>query len=130
MAAEETNITDTELEILQVLWKRKQATVKEVHEMLSAARDTGYTTILKQMQVMHEKGLLKRDDSHRQHIYSPVPSQKKVQRRFMDKLMRSAFGGSAGQLVLQALSSYKTSSAELDEIQSLIEKVKSGKGSA
>jgi predicted transcriptional regulator len=127
MASAEPNITDTELEILRVLWATGAATVRQVHESLSAIRATGYTTILKQMQVMHEKGLLKRDDSQRQHIYSPVPSQAQVQQRFTDKLMRNVFGGSAGQLVLHALSRYKTSAGELKAIKALIEQVKTTK---
>ena len=127
MAKQEANITEAELEILQILWRNKLATVKDVHAEISKTREAGYTTVLKQMQIMHEKGLLNRDSNQRQHIYSPVPDQQKVQRRFMDKLMKTVFGGSASQLVLQALSSYKTSEEELDEIKSLIKKVKNAK---
>jgi len=127
MASAERNITDTELEILQVLWAKGQASVREVHEALSAIRATGYTTILKQMQVMYEKGVLKRDDTQRQHIYSPVPSQEQVQHRFTDKLMRNVFGGSVEQLVLHALSQHTTSTGELEAIKALIEQVKKAK---
>ncbi len=121
------HITETELEILQVLWEKKQATVKTVHEILNGKRDAVYTTTLKQMQVMNEKGLLKRDDSSRQHIYYPAVQQNKVQKRFMDKMMNTFFQGSASRLVLQALDQYKTSPEELEQIKLIIDKAKNSK---
>ena len=121
------HITEAELEILQVLWDKGQATVKEVHEALSAEREAGYTTTLKQMQVMYEKDLLTRDDSRRQHIYFPNVEIGKVQRKFMDKVMKSLFSGSAGELVLNALSNYKTTPEELEQIKTLIDKAKKSK---
>lgn len=121
------HITEAELEILQVLWDKGQATVKEVHEALSAERDAGYTTTLKQMQVMYEKDLLTRDDSRRQHIYFPNVEIGKVQRKFMDKVMKSLFSGSAGELVLNALSNYKTTPEELEQIKNLIDNAKKSK---
>ena len=121
------HITEAELEILQVLWDKGQATVKEVHEALSAKRDAGYTTTLKQMQVMYEKDLLTRDDSRRQHIYFPNVEIGKVQRKFMDKVMKSLFSGSAGELVLNALSNYKTTPEELEQIKNLIDNAKKSK---
>ena len=121
------HITEAELEILQVLWDRRQATVKEVHEALSENRDAGYTTTLKQMQVMFDKGLLTRDDSRRQHIYFPDVPIEKVQRKFMDKVMKTLFSGSAGELVLNALSNYKTSSEEMEQIRALIDNAKQTK---
>lgn len=124
MAKMDIHVTEAELEILQVLWDKKQATVKEVHEALSEDRDAGYTTTLKQMQVMHEKELLTRDDSRRQHIYFPAVDIRKVQRKFMDKVMKNLFSGSAGELVLNALSNYKTTPEELEQIKTLIEKTK------
>lgn len=123
------HITEAELEILQVLWEEGEATVKQVHEVLSAQREAGYTTTLKQMQVMYEKGLLTRDDSRRQHIYFPDVDIKKVQRKFMDKVMKNLFSGSASELVMNALSNYKTTPEELEQITSLIEKAKSSKKS-
>lgn len=127
MTYQDIHITEAELEILQVIWDKKQATVKEVHEALSEDREAGYTTTLKQMQVMYEKTLLTRDDSRRQHIYFSNVDIKKVQRKFMDKVMKSLFSGSAGELVLNALSNYKTTPEELEQIKSLIDNAKSKK---
>lgn len=127
MTEQDIHITEAELEILQVLWDKEQATVKEVHEALSEDRDAVYTTTLKQMQVMYDKSLLTRDDSRRQHIYFPNVDIKKVQRKFMDKVMKNLFSGSAGELVLSALSNYKTTPEELEQIKSLIDKAKQSK---
>lgn len=127
MTKKDIHITEAELEILQVLWEKKEATVKEVHEELNGEREAVYTTTLKQMQVMYEKGLLKRDDSRRQHIYYPDVDIKKVQRKFMDKVMKNLFSGRAGELVMNALSNYKTTPEELDQIKTLIEKAKQSK---
>lgn len=121
------HITEAELEILQVLWDKGQAPVKEVHDALSDNRDARYTTTLKQMQVMYEKGLLTRDDSRRQHIYFPEVPIEKVQRKFMDKVMKNLFSGSAGELVLNALSNYKTTPEELEQIKELINQAKQPK---
>lgn len=121
------HITEAELEILQVLWDKEQATVKEVHEALSEGREAVYTTTLKQMQVMFDKELLTRDDSRRQHIYFPNVDIKKVQRKFMDKVMKNLFSGSAGELVMSALSNYKTTPEELEQIKNLIDKAKQSK---
>lgn len=127
MTKKDIHITEAELEILQVLWDKKQATVKDVHEELNDGRESVYTTTLKQMQVMYEKGLLKRDDSRRQHIYYPDVDIKRVQRKFMDKVMKNLFSGSAGELVMNALSNYKTTPEELEQIKTLIEKAKQSK---
>lgn len=127
MTKKDIHITEAELEILQVLWEKKEATVKEVHEELNEGREAVYTTTLKQMQVMYEKGLLKRDDSRRQHIYYPDVDIKRVQRKFMDKVMKNLFSGSAGELVMNALSNYKTTPEELEQIKTLIEKAKQTK---
>ena len=121
------HITEAELEILQVLWDKELATVKEVHEALSEGREAGYTTTLKQMQVMYDKELLTRDDSRRQHVYFPNVDIKKVQRKFMDKVMKNLFSGSAGELVMSALSNYKTTPEELEQIKTLIDKAKQSK---
>ncbi len=123
------HITEAELEILQVLWQHDGTTVKQVHEELTQEREARYTTTLKQMQVMYEKGLLSRDDSRRQHIYYPEVDRKKVQRKFMDKMMNTLFSGSAGEMVLNALGSYKTSPEELDAIKKMIDKAKQTKKS-
>lgn len=116
--------TESELEILQVLWDRSNATVREVHEEMSKSKDCGYTTTLKLMQIMFEKGLVKRDDSNKTHIYQPNISKDKTQKQMVGKMVTSLFGGSASQLVMQALGSQSTSKEELDEIQKLLDNLK------
>ena len=116
--------TDAELEILRVLWERGPATVRQVHEALSADRETGYTTTLKLMQIMAEKGLVTRDESSRTHVYSARASQESTQRQLVNDLVQRAFGGSAAELVLRALSSHKTSAEELGEIRKLIDEAR------
>ncbi len=111
--------TDAELAILQVLWDRGPSTVRQVFEALGA-RETGYTTTLKLMQIMAEKGLVSRDESARTHIYEAKASRDLTQRRLVSDLLDRAFGGSAATLVMQALSSHPTSAAELREIERLI----------
>ena len=116
--------TESELEILQVLWAKENATVREVHEFLSASKDVGYTTTLKLMQIMHEKGLVSRNDSSKTHIYQPVVSREKTQKHFVGKMIDNLFSGSSAQLVMQALGNHKTSPTELEEIQKLLNTLK------
>ena len=116
--------TDAELEILRVLWERGPSTVRHVHESLAAARDTGYTTTLKLMQIMADKGLVTRDESSRTHIYEARASQESTQRQLVSDLVQRAFGGSAAELVLRALASHETSDAELREIRRLIDEAR------
>lgn len=118
--------TESELEILQILWKNGTATVREVHEELVQTKEAGYTTTLKLMQIMHEKGLVKRDESMRTHVYQPAVNKEKTQKHLLGKMIDSLFGGSSTQLVLQALGNgdRNVSAAELDEIQKLIENLK------
>jgi BlaI family transcriptional regulator, penicillinase repressor len=116
--------TESELEILQVLWQKEQATVREVHEILSEQKDAGYTTTLKLMQIMHEKGLVTRDDSSKTHIYQANVSKEKTQQHLLGKMMNGLFNGSASQLVMQALGSKKPSKTEIDEIQKLLDELK------
>ena len=116
--------TESELEILQVLWDKNSATVREVHEEMSKVKECGYTTTLKLMQIMFEKGLVKRDDSNKTHIYQPNVSKDKTQKQMVGKMVTSLFGGSASQLVMQALGSQTTSKEELDEIQKLLDNLK------
>jgi predicted transcriptional regulator len=116
--------TESELEILQVLWSRGLASVREVHEELSKTKDAGYTTTLKLMQIMHEKGLVKRDDSVKTHIYQPAVSREKTQKHLLGKMINTLFGGSTTQLVMQALGNHKASAEELDEIQKLLNNLK------
>lgn len=116
--------TESELEILQVLWSKGTASVREVHEELSRTKEAGYTTTLKLMQIMHEKGLVKRDDSIKTHIYQPAVSREKTQKHLLGKMINTVFGGSTTQLVMQALGNHKASPDELEEIQQLIENLK------
>ncbi len=112
--------TDTELAILRVLWERGPSTVRQVHDALAGARDTGYTTTLKLMQIMAEKGLVTRDERARTHVYAARASRDETQRQLVSDLVDRAFGGSAAALVMQALSAHQTSPNELAEIQQLI----------
>ena len=116
--------TEGELEILQVLWDMGKATVRDVHETILKSKDAGYTTTLKLMQIMFEKGLVKRDDSSKTHIYQANVSREKTQSQFVGKMINSLFGGSSSQLVMQALGSQSVSKEELDEIQQLLDNLK------
>lgn len=117
--------TESELEILQVLWQKKKASVREVHEALEGAKDVGYTTTLKLMQIMHEKGLVTRDDSARTHIYKPAIEKKPTQNALLSKLIHNVFDGSYAQLVISALGSHEVSATELTKIEDLIKNLKS-----
>jgi BlaI family penicillinase repressor len=116
--------TESELEILQVLWEKDQASVREVHEELLRWKDVGYTTTLKLMQIMFEKGLVKRDDSFKTHIYQASVTKEKTQKHLVGKMINTLFGGSPAELVLQALGNHKASPAELEEIQRLLNNLK------
>jgi len=119
--------TESELEILQILWTKGLATVREVHEELAKTKDAGYTTTLKLMQIMHEKGLVKRDDSMRTHVYQAAVNKEKTQKHLLSKMIDSLFGGSPTQLVIQALGNngeHKASREELEEIQTLLNALK------
>jgi BlaI family penicillinase repressor len=116
--------TESELEILQILWTRGLATVREVHEELAKTKDAGYTTTLKLMQIMHEKGLVKRDDSMRTHVYQAAVNKERTQKHLLGKMIDSLFGGSPTQLVIQALGEHKASAEDLEEIQALLNTLK------
>src|SRR4026209_760932 len=117
--------TESELEILQILWAKGLATVREVHEGLAASKDVGYTTTLKLMQIMNEKGLVKRDDSMRTHVYQAAVSKEKTQKHLLGKMIDSLFGGSPTQLVIHALGEHKATEEELEKIQQMIGSLKS-----
>lgn len=119
--------TPGELSILRILWEHGPLSVREVHRVLNTARETGYTTVLKLMQIMTEKGLLKRDESVRPQIYRPGRSREKTQRRLLRDLMQSAFGGSMKALVLQALPEGKASREELCELEALLDRLEAEK---
>src|SRR6195952_5835343 len=112
--------TEGELEILRVIWEKGLASVRDVHEELAKTKDVGYTTTLKLMQIMHEKGLVKRDDTFKTHIYQAAVSKEKTQKHLLGKMIDGLFGGSSTQLVIQALGNHKASREELDEIQKLL----------
>lgn len=126
MATKYIKPTESELEILQVLWQKSNATVRDVHEELARTKDVGYTTTLKLMQIMHEKGLVKRDESMRTHIYQPAVNKEKTQKHLLNKMIDSLFGGSSTQLVMQALGSgeQQLTAEELEQIQTLINNLK------
>jgi len=116
--------TESELEILQVLWRKTIATVRDVHEELSKSKDVGYTTTLKLMQIMHEKGLVKRDESTRTHVYQSAVNRENTQKHMLNKFIDSLFGGSTTQLVLQALGENKATPEEIEKIQNLLNNMK------
>ena len=118
--------TKAELEILQVLWERGEATVREVHQALQEQRETGYTTVLKLMQIMAEKGLLERDESQRAHVYRARHRQGDTQKQLLGQLMDKAFGGSAALLVQQALETRKTTPREIREIRAILDRYEQG----
>jgi predicted transcriptional regulator len=116
--------TESELDILKILWNKESATVREVHAELSKTKESGYTTTLKLMQIMFEKGLVKRDDSSKTHIYEPAISKQRTQKQFLDKMINTLFAGSSTQLVLQALGNQKSTKDELEEIQKYLDNLK------
>ncbi len=115
--------TDAELAILRVLWERGPSTVRDVHEDLNRDGATGYTTVLKLLQIMTEKGLVVRDETQRAHIYESRYGEQKTQRQLLSDLADRAFGGSAAKLVMQALSGRKATAEELGAIRELLERL-------
>jgi predicted transcriptional regulator len=113
--------TDAELAILRVLWEHGACTVRQVHEALSRERPAAYTTALKMLQIMTEKGLVRRDVSDRTHVYQPRLSEEQTQRQLVRDLLDRAFGGSSSKLVMQALSARRATPEELTEIRRLLE---------
>ena len=113
--------SELEYAILQVLWQAGSATVREVHTTLSAGREIAYTSVLKTLQIMTEKGLVVRDESQRAHIYESRLSEQKTQGQLLGDLMERAFGGSPAKLVMQALAGKKTSQAEIDAIRAMLD---------
>jgi len=116
--------TESELEILQVLWHEGRATVRKVHETLQEVKDAGYTTTLKLMQIMHEKGLVGRDDRGKTHVYFPLASKEKTQQHFLGKMMDALFDGSPSKLMMQALGGKKPSKEEIEKIEALLNQYK------
>jgi BlaI family transcriptional regulator, penicillinase repressor len=120
--------TDAELAILRILWVRGACTVRQVHDALSRERPAAYTTALKMLQIMTEKGLVRRDVSDRTHIYESRLTEEQTQRQLVRDLVDRAFGGSASKLVLQALSGRRATPEELGEIRKLIESSREREG--
>ena len=118
--------TEKELEILQILWESGPVAVKDVHEAMGGDEQNGYTTILKLMQIMHEKGLVARQKSGKLHLYEALASRDDTRQFMLDKMIRSVFQGSAMQLVMSALGTTKSSKAELSEIKRYLEKLEGG----
>ncbi|MGB0522448.1 MAG: BlaI/MecI/CopY family transcriptional regulator [Flammeovirgaceae bacterium] len=120
--------TDAELAILQVLWQLGSCTVREVNDELSKEKEVGYTTTLKLMQIMTEKGLLIRDSSSRTHVYAAKVTEDETQKKLVDRLLNTAFGGSAMKLVMQALGNKKSKPEELQQIRNWLDEMeKEGK---
>ena len=118
--------TDAELAILRVLWQRGPSTVRDVWEQLNPKQHTGYTTVLKTMQIMSEKGLLARDETDRSHVYQAARSEAQTQRQVVGHLLERLFSGSAPKLVMQALAAKKATPAELAEIRKLLNDMEGG----
>jgi len=115
--------TEGEMEILQVLWQKGNATVREVHEALNK-KDSGYTTTLKLMQILHEKGMVERDTNQKTHIYKALVSQDKTEKQLVNKMIDNVFNGSAARLVMQALGNHSASADEIDEIKKYLDSLK------
>ena len=113
--------TESELEILNILWSKGACTVREIHEELEKNKDAGYTTTLKLMQIMHEKKMLTRDVTSKTHIYTAAISQEQIQGQIIRRVIDTAFNGSAMQLVMQALGNHKASRDELDQIKAYLD---------
>jgi predicted transcriptional regulator len=118
--------TDSELTILHVLWEKGPTTVREVYKILNSGRNVGYTTVLKLMQIMTEKGLVERDENCRPQIYRPCLPREQTERQLIKDLVDRAFGGSAKRLVMQALEEKKASQSELAQIEKLLNKLERG----
>ena len=113
--------TESELEILQILWEKGACTVRDVHEVLERNKNAGYTTTLKLMQIMLEKDLVERDASAKTHIYKAVASQQKTEQHLVNKMIDNVFNGSAARLVMQALGNHQASKDELDAIKKYLD---------
>ena len=126
MAAEPPRPTDAELEILTVLWSTGPATVREVHSVISRRRPAQYSTVLKFMQIMTEKGLVRRDEKERAHVYKPARPREWTQRQLAGDLLERGFAGSAKALLVGALSARKATKEELAEMRKLLNDYRKG----
>jgi predicted transcriptional regulator len=121
-----TKPTEKEFQILQIMWEKGSVAVKDVHESMGGDSANGYTTILKLMQIMHEKGLVTRQKSGKLHLYKAVPTEERTRQFMLDKLINTLFQGSAAQLVMSALGNKQSSREELSEIRRYLEKLEKG----
>jgi predicted transcriptional regulator len=121
MKSENIRPTDSELEILQILWAEGPSSVRTVNDLLNQHREVGYTTTLKIMQIMADKGLVERNTESRTHIYKASISEEETQQKLLDRFVDATFRGSAMKLVIQALGNHKASPQELEDIKALIE---------
>ncbi|PZF74241.1 BlaI/MecI/CopY family transcriptional regulator [Taibaiella soli] len=118
-----TKPTEAELEILNILWEKGASTVRQVHETLEQNKESGYTTTLKLMQIMFEKGLLKRDASSKTHTYEALVTRAQTQGQMIQRMVDTMFKGSAAQLVMQALGNYKADEDELSQIREYLDRI-------
>ena len=117
--------TESEMNILQVLWEQGPSTVREVHEVLSETKDSGYTTTLKLMQIMNEKGLLNRNDDARSHIYTAAVKKESIQKQVVSKMINGLFKGSSAKLVMHALGNHRASKEEILQIKKYLDEIES-----
>ena len=122
--AENIKPTESELEILQILWQKGESTVRDVHEIIEKNKTVGYTSTLKLMQIMHEKGLVSRDTSSRTHIYTALLNREKTQGQILKRMIDNVFDGSAAEMVMQALGNQKTNPEEIEQIKTFLEQLK------
>src|ERR1700744_5733202 len=113
--------TESELEILQVMWRMGQCTVRDVHEELAKNKDAGYTTTLKLMQIMHDKGMVERDTTAKTHLYTALVSRQQAQNTALDRILDTVFKGSTADLVIQALGQHRATSDEIDAIKKYLQ---------
>lgn len=123
----EVKPTESELEILQIIWEKGQCTVRDVHEVLEKTKDAGYTTTLKLMQIMHDKGLVERDTSAKTHLYKAVITREEAQHTAVNKILSTVFNGSSSQLIMQVLSNQQSSKEELDMIKDYLNQLEKNK---
>jgi predicted transcriptional regulator len=115
--------TESEMEILQVLWEKGPSTVREIHDILSHTKETGYTTTLKLMQIMNEKGLLNRNDDSKSHIYNSAVKKESIQKQAVNKMINGLFKGSPAKLVMHALGNHRASKEEILEIKKYLDEM-------
>lgn len=127
MSGKKIKPTEAELDILAILWEQGPCSVRYVNDKLNMTRRVGYTTTLKQLQIMFEKKLVSRTNDGRTHIYAAAGDKEATQKQLLDRLLNTAFGGSASKLVMQVLGNHKSSHSELEEIKALINKLEEDK---